>query len=97
MAFALLDGTRMKSTWLIAFTLAAIGCEDKQCHDQLAADTARCTATQKELAAAKAENATLKTKAAKMDELIAQVAALTTENEKLKAAPPPPPAKPGKK
>jgi hypothetical protein len=40
--------------------------------------------------------ARLKTKAAKVDGLVAQVAALTAENKKLKAAPPPPPAK-GKK
>jgi hypothetical protein len=31
----------------------------------------------------------IKTKASKLDELTAQVAALTAENEKLKASPPP--------
>jgi hypothetical protein len=73
------------------------GCEDTKCKADLQAATAKTAELQKQLDAAKAESASLKTKAAKMDELVAQVAALTAENEKLKAAPPPAPAKPGKK
>jgi hypothetical protein len=74
------------------------GCEDTKCKADLAGATAKAEQLQKELDAAKSESAALKTKSEKMDQLIAQVAALTAENEKLKATPPAPapPAKGGK-
>jgi hypothetical protein len=86
---------KTKVEWIVAaVALTLAGCEDKQCKADLQASEAKSAQAQKELEAAKAENASLKTKAAKVDELIAQVAALTSENEKLKA--PPAPAAPAK-
>jgi hypothetical protein len=66
-------------------TLGFGGCADKRKAD-LEACSAKNHDVQRELAATRAENASLKRKAAKMDELIAQLAAVTVENEKLKAA-----------
>jgi hypothetical protein len=86
----------MKILMIPLLALGLLGCEDKQCKAELQTCDARNQQTQKALDAAKNENAALRAKSAKMDELIAQVAALTTENETLKAAPPPPPAKAGK-
>jgi hypothetical protein len=89
--------TRLR--WIVAVaalgTGAVCGCEDKQCKADLQTSEAKNQQAQKALEAATAENASLKLKTAKMDELIAKVAALTTENEKLKA-PPPAPAPPAK-
>jgi hypothetical protein len=73
----------------LAFGLAA-ACEDKQCKTDLQSCAAKGEQMQKELDAAKAENAALKSKTAKVDEIIAKLAAATAENEKLKAAPPAP-------
>jgi hypothetical protein len=81
---------RSMSKWIVGVALVALagGCEDKQCKADLHASTVKAEQLQKDLEAAKAESANVKAKGAKMDELTAQVAALTAENEKLKAAPP---------
>jgi hypothetical protein len=94
----------MQSLEILIAAIAALnfgGCEDKLCKAELQACDAKSREVLKDLEAASKEAARLKARSGRVDELIAQVAALTIENEKLTTAARPlsPPAvsRPGKR